>query len=72
MIDKIRIEIDKPGQGKESHEFEYCPLSGNDNICRIHRCECKYGLTEIVIPTPCSMKNGTITIKFKAIDATDF
>ena len=67
-VQKIRIEIDKPGRGKSSHELERCPLKEH-GVCRLEFIECKYGLTEISVPKPVcplSFKN-VVTLKISAI-----
>ncbi|MEE8423869.1 MAG: hypothetical protein V3S49_04955 [Thermodesulfobacteriota bacterium] len=63
----IRIEIDKPGEGSEAHEFDCCPLKERGDYCRLYGKICNYGLTEIDIPAFCSLHCGEIVIKLRAI-----
>lgn len=64
---KIRIEIHVPGQGNQSHEFEYCELWEAPTRCRIDGPPCTYGLTEIDVPGCCPLRNGTVEIKVRRL-----
>lgn len=66
-IAKVRIEIDVPGQGNQSHEFEYCQLWKPMDICRIDGPPCKYGVTEIDVPKSCPLRSGTVNIKIRRL-----
>jgi hypothetical protein len=65
-MDKVRVDIEIPGQGKEAHEYEYCPLTerGNGGCCPIGGGTCKFGLTEISPPATCPLKAGTVKMQF--------
>ena len=72
-MENIRVLVHVPGEGKEAHEYEYCPLSevraGARSIkekpwpdvktwCRIKNIVCNFGLTEITPPDECPMRSG--------------
>ena len=65
-IKTIRVEYDKFGEGKEAHEWEYCPIyfafQNGSNECPLGAGVCKYGLTATEPPENCPIKNG---IEFK-------
>ena len=57
----IRIEIYKPGEGHEAHEYEYCPIffafQNKSDECVLGGGICKYGLTEIEPTGNCPIRN---------------
>lgn len=73
-IKKIRVEIYKPGEGYEAHEWEYCPImqaikrdiSPQSMECPINGVICTYGLTTIEPPESCPIKNG-LEMKFTIV-----
>lgn len=55
-------------------EMPFCLLSNNGDICRLTGKSCRFGLTEVVVPSWCPMKDGSIikiSIGTKIIE-TDF
>lgn len=65
--DKIRVEIDVPGQGWQAHEYQHCHLWEPPDICKIGGPSCRYGLSEIKIPSCCPMSLGVIKMEWKVI-----
>ena len=65
---KVRIDIDVPGQGKEAHEYDNCPIKMrwrkpvehlNTNECPLCiAIKCEYGLSDWDIPKSCPLKHG--------------
>jgi hypothetical protein len=69
-IKTIRVEYYKTGEGKEAHEFEYCPIyfafQNKSNECPFGAGVCKYGLTEVESPEHCPIRKS-IEFKFKLV-----
>lgn len=58
-VHKIEMVIYKAGRGAETIIREHCPFKKSGHICALEHIECRYGLTEIVVPEPeCPLKAG--------------
>ncbi len=69
-ISRVRVEMDVKGEGREAHEYEYCPLWEATKQCKIRPLngDCNYGLTAIKPPIWCPMRTNTLKMEFSLIN----
>ena len=70
-INKIRVEINIPGEGDEAHEYEHCPIyfavDRVHNICPLRPISCVFGLTTVSPPDLCPLRSSGVKMKFKIV-----
>ena len=72
MTPRVRIDIHKPGEGDESHEYEHCPIQFSaqfSTTCPLRTdLTCNFGLTEIAPPKDCPLRGcGPLMMKFTVV-----
>jgi len=70
-MERVRADIHVPGEGNEAHEAEHCYLSRHQDStgCPIGGGECRYGLTQTVVPATCPLRLGPVLIRVTRIAA---
>jgi hypothetical protein len=70
--DKIRVDIHISGQGKEAHEYEYCPIKSvvewEGSICPLISIQCVFGLTTSSPPDLCPLRDSGVKMKFTTVN----